>query len=179
MQRELTGRETVNWQTNRSHEVVSLFSLDQVQRSSRGGRVFLGLAKLCKRTLQPVRRSAVGLVLGAGQQCPVPCTQALSILVSSSAAVLLCSLCCWASMGELRLNTDWQNENRFFGSVRDKASAGCGSTRLTVGSKLGAFEFRLACYQWGNSWCLYSFCLIRRRLGLALFSRATIGSACE
>ena len=28
LQRELTGRETVNWQTNRSHEVVSLFSLD-------------------------------------------------------------------------------------------------------------------------------------------------------
>lgn len=34
------------------------------------------------------------------------------------------------------------------------------STRTTVGSKLGIFEFRLAWYQWGNSWSLYSFCLI-------------------
>ena len=80
---------------------------------------------------------------------------------------------------ELPLNTDWRNENHLHEVLETKQLATCGPTRSTVGSKLGVFEFRLARYQWGNSWCLYSFCLIGRRLGLALFGRATIGSACE
>lgn len=155
MQRELTGRETVNWQTNRSHEVVSLFSLDQVQHGSRGPCVLLGLAKLCKRTLQPVRRSAVGTALGDGQQCPTPCAKLLFAWVSSSAAVFRRSPCCWAPAGELRLNTDWRNENRFHEALETRRLATCGPTRPTAGSKLGTFEFRLAGYQWGNSWCLY------------------------
>ena len=82
-------------------------------------------------------------------------------------------------MSELQLNTDWRNENHLNEVLETKQPARCRPTRPTVGSKLGAFEFRLACYQWGNSWCLYSFCLIRRRLGLASFGRATIGLACE
>ena len=32
------------------------------------------------------------------------------------------------------------------------------STQTTMGFKFGIFEFELACYQWGNSWCLY--CII-------------------
>lgn len=43
--------------------------------------------------------------------------------------------------------------------------AALASTLWTIGFKLVIFEFRLACYQWGNSWCLYSFCLIGFRLG--------------
>lgn len=39
-------------------------------------------------------------------------------------------------------------------------------TRLTRMFKFGIFEFRLACYQWGNSWCLYSFYLIGYRLSM-------------
>jgi len=122
LQRELTGRETVNWQTNRSHEVVSLFSLDQVQRGSRGSCVILGLAKPCKRTLQPVRRSAVGTVFEFSQQWTGSYTKQLFDWVSSSAVVLRCFSCCWALSSELQLNTDWRNENRLMG-VRDKAAS--------------------------------------------------------
>ena len=83
-------------------------------------------------------------------------------------------------MGELQLNTDWRNENRFLmGALETMLPATFEPTRSTVGSKLGVFEFRLACYQWGNSWCLYSFCLIGRRLGLASFGCAAIGFECE
>lgn len=145
---------------------------------ARGPSVFLSLAKPCKRTLQPVRRSAVGTVVGVSQQWSVPSTKQLFVWVSSSAVVLRCFSCCWAHASELQLNTDWRNENHLR-VLETKQLARRGPTRSTVRSKLGALEFRLACYQWGNSWCLYSFCLIGRRLGLALFGRATIGFASE
>lgn len=79
---------------------------------------------------------------------------------------------------ELCLNTDWRNENRRK-TLEKMRLVTWVSTRSTAESKLGVFEFRLACYQWGNSWCLYSFCLIRRRLGAALFGRAVIGYKCK
>lgn len=42
-------------------------------------------------------------------------------------------------------------------------------TNLTIGFKLNIFEFGLASYQWGNSWCLYSLHLIGCWLGWMLF----------
>ena len=49
----------------------------------------------------------------------------------------------------------------------DKALAARAVTQLARKFlKFSAFEFRLACYQRGNSWCMYSFYLIGYWLGL-------------
>lgn len=180
MQRELTGRETVNWQTNRSHEVVSPLSRAPVQQASptpAGGRGrTLGLANLVSvhcnwlddwSWAKPRRGSDPP----AGRRT-----------CSLGSAVARASLGALVSLGPR-----WVNYDQILTSemkiaprgVRDNAAAALGPTRATAGSKLGALEFRLACYQWGNSWCLYSFCLIGPRLGLALFAREPIGPPCE
>ena len=61
------------------------------------------------------------------------------------------------------------------GALERMRLATCMPTLATIESKLGVFEFRLACYQWGNSWCLYSLCLIGRRLGFVRLLSETIG----
>ena len=73
--------------------------------------VLLCPAKPCKRTLQPVRRLAMGPVGWSGNRLFLRSICLLGLVVALCISV---HLCCLFQVSELWPNTDWQNENRAY-----------------------------------------------------------------